>query len=184
MNRDKKNRLMKEAAEISRDNCGYIHAEIVNGQSEQIISGDIHAVIYGVMAIVRRLSELSGQSFKDTLTAVAVVGALGSYEEYINALGVEKKEYETIEGEDWQEEWEKQTRLELEKAANIENAKLKVDLAKSEKLAKSLEDQLKMVKQNAEKAQQKADKRIRELTKECQALEARMKEMENAIIVR
>lgn len=183
MKPEKKNRLMREAAEVSRANCGFIHVEIVDGVPQQIISGDFHAILFGVVGVVNRIAEITHQDFIETLSAVMAAKSFGSYDNMMNEMGVDKgyKNPETIPGEDWQAEWMEQTRLEAEKAANIEVAKLKIQLAKTQKEAQSLAEQLRLVKNKAEKDRTNAAEEKRKITKECQALEARMKEMETAL---
>ena len=183
MKPEKKNRLMREAAEVSRANCGFIHVEVVDGVPQQIISGDFHAILFGVVGVVNRIAELTHQDFTETLSAVMAAKSFGNYENMMNELGVDKENNppEKIDGEDWQTEWMEQTRLEAEKAANIEVAKLKVQLAKTQKEAQSLAEQLRLVKNKAEKDRESSADKLQKLTKECQALESRMKEMETAL---
>lgn len=60
----------KEAQRFLGENDCYIHAEMKGGNMELIVSGQMLGIIHAVSKMVERLSELTGQSFDDTLQAV------------------------------------------------------------------------------------------------------------------
>lgn len=60
----------KNASKFVGEGKGYIHAESVSGKTQLILSGDMVAIIHGMVAISNRASEITGMSFKQVLEAV------------------------------------------------------------------------------------------------------------------
>lgn len=167
---------MEEAKKFQRTDSCYIHTEMEDGKCPKtVMCGDVMGLLWGIVAELGRVSEITHLSFKDTVAWMLTVHKFG-YPELRERF--DRPDYKVYEGKDYEEEMIKQIRLEEEKRANIENANLKIDLKNAEKKIRQLENQLRLVKENAEKESNalKADKL--KLSKECNELEARMKEME------
>lgn len=171
-----KERIMKEAANFMGDGDGYIHSEMKNGKSPQlVISGDIMGIMWQVCGIFNRLSEITGNSFDEVAFMTINMPKLG----YGNLKSITKDNKKKVYvGEDWNEQWKKETESKLKREANMDNISLAFNLAEMEKRCTSLNNQLVDAKKKYSKDLKAKDEQIKSLTKECQSLEHRMKEME------
>ena len=173
-----KERLMKEAAEFIGVGSCYIHAEMKNHKAPQIlIGGDILSMMWTVGGIIKRIAEKTGHTFEDTCGMIFNIPKFG-YDEITKAVYKDNIEFRYIEGEDWQEKWKAEKEKEIKREANLDNISLAFNLSEMEKRCTSLNNQLVDLKKDYTKNLKAKDDQIKNLTKECQALEHRMKEME------
>ena len=167
-----------KAMEFCGANSCYIHTEMKDGKyPETVLCGDFHALMWGVVAEVSRMSEKMGADWYTTLGMINALHNFG-YDEITK--GLDKSNMPTYEGTDYQEEMVKQIRLEETKRANIEVANLKVDVAKLEKENRNLTDRLALVKKESSKREETLRKEKLQISKECKELESRLREMEEA----
>lgn len=173
---------MEKAKDFCHANDCYIHTEMRNGKMpETILCGDFHAIMWGIVAEINRIGEKIGADWHTTL---GMINALRHYGYEEATRGIDKSDTPVIDGEDWQEQWKEAIRLEETKRANIEVANLKVDLKKAEKTISQLTNQLAYAKKEWERKETVLTQEKAELSKECKALENRMKAMEKASLDR
>lgn len=68
-----KDKMLEKAQrkEFNNQACCYLHAEMIDGELEQVISGDGVAILYAVMKIVKKLAEkVADSDFWDALQMV------------------------------------------------------------------------------------------------------------------
>ena len=62
---------LKEAEEFNSSGDCYIHVEMKNGKKcERLVGGDGLAIIHGLVGVIEKIGELTGNSFDDTMMAI------------------------------------------------------------------------------------------------------------------
>lgn len=171
-----KERLMKEASEFINEGDGYIHSEMKGGKSPKIIiGGDTLAILWQVCGIITRVCEISGTSWEQTCGLVFNYPSAGYRKVKSMTKDCEKKVYV---GSNWNEQWKKDQMKKMQREASIESIGLAVSLKAMEEKNASLNNQLIDLKKQNLKIIKAKDEQILKLSKECQELEHRLKEME------
>lgn len=176
-----KARVMKESAEYCNEGSGYIYSVMKDGKTpELVIAGDMLAIMWQTVALIDRVAYKTNHSFEETAMAIFSMKSVG-YE----SVNSKYKDAETkyVEGEDWQEKWKEETEKKIKQEANLDNITLALNMAELEKRNTSLNNQLVDLKKDYAKNLKAKDDQIKALTKECMALEHRMKEMEEQTIL-
>ncbi len=171
-----KDTLREYARQFCGQDCGIIHCEMMNGKHPEImIGGDTVSIMWLIDGVINRLSEISGVPFEETAMTILSLTELG----YDNVQNVRKKEKPRYYvSEDWQERAKKDIEKDVKREVASESITLALNLAEMEKRNTSLNNQLVDLKKEYTKNLKTKDEQIKALTKECQALEHRMKEME------
>lgn len=173
MNKDE---LKKDCEPFNRRGASYLHAEMKpNRAPELTICGDVLGVLHCLNGFVERISYKTNQTYESTLEAMVEIRTHGFKQ--IEEL-LKNEEPKAIEGSDWQEEWKEAKTKEIQKKANEDNLTLALEVKRLTKLNASLNNQIVDMKKLHESQIKARDKRIKDITKECQAYERRMKEME------
>ena len=176
-----KDRLKAEALRFSAENMGYIHCEMEKGnRPELVLAGDFLAMMYMTSGIIKRLSEITNHTYEETANLVVTMPYVG-YENIREKLKGEKFKFK--EGHDWQDEWKAEKEKEIKREANLDNISLAFNLSEMEKRNTLLNNQLVDLKKEYTKNLKTKDEQIKALSKECKALEHRMKEMEEHSIL-
>lgn len=176
-----KDRLKQEAYKFSGENMGFIHSEMEKDRRpELMISGDFISLMHMTSGIIRRISELTGNPYEMTANLVVTMPYVG-YENIREKIKGEKFSYK--EGYDWQESWKTEKTKEIQREAQSDNIALAFNLAEMEKRNTSLNNQLVDLKKEYARNLKAKDDQIKALSKECKALEHRMKEMEEHSIL-
>lgn len=176
-----KKRALEEAKEYCADGCGYILSVMKDGKAPELcIAGDMLALMWQTVALVERIAYKTSHSFDETFMAILSMKSVG-YEEVNSKF--KDAEIKYVEGEDWQEKWKEETKKKIKQEANIDNITLALNLAELEKRNTSLNNQLVDLKKDYSNKLKAKDDQIKALTKECMALEHRMKEMEEHTIL-
>lgn len=176
-----KERVKRESAEFCTEGSGYIHSEMKDGKTpELVIAGDMLGIMWQTVALIDRIAYKTNHSFEETAMAIFSMKSVG-YE----SVNTKYKNAETkyVEGEDWQEKWKEETEKKIKQEANLDNITLALNLAELEKRNTSLNNQLVDLKKDYSKKLKAKDDQIKAITKECLALEHRMKEMEQQTIL-
>lgn len=176
-----KERIKRESAEFCTEGSGYIHSEMKDGKTpELVIAGDMLAMMWQTVALIDRIAYKTGHTYEETAMAIFSMKSVG-----YDAVSSKQKDVEVkhIEGEDWQEDWKKETEKKIKQEANLDNITLALNLAELEKRNTSLNNQLVDLKKDYSKNLKAKDDQIKAITKECLALEHRMKEMEQQTIL-
>lgn len=122
----------KEALNYQDEGKAYMHVELVNGEADVLLCGDMLALLYGISCQVKRIGELRQMSIQEVIESMYQLIAIG-YDNVQNNLRNERgqKKKRLIGGTDWQEEWKKeQAKKEKRLAKEVtklqqENEKLK-----------------------------------------------------------
>lgn len=122
----------KEALNYQDEGKAYMHVEVVNGEADVLLCGDMLALLYGISCQVKRIGELRQMSIQEVIESMYQLIAIG-YDNVQNNLRNERgqKKKRLIGGTDWQEEWKKeQAKKEKRLAKEVtklqqENEKLK-----------------------------------------------------------
>ena len=171
-----KDRIKQEAWKFSGQDMGYIHCEMEKDHKpELIISGDFISLMFMTSGIIKRISELTNNTYEMTANLVVTMPYVG-YENIREKLKGEKFSFK--EGSDWQEEWKAEKTKEIQREAQSDNIALTFNLSEMEKRNTSLNNQLVDLKKEYTKNLKAKDKQIKELSKECKTLEHRLREME------
>lgn len=180
-----KDRIMQEASEFVNEGDGYIHSEMKNGKSPKlVISGDMLGILWQVCGIINRVSEITGTSFNETASLAFSLPSMG----YRKVSQMRKESSKNGEmkyyvGEDWNEKWKKEQLKKIQRESSLECLSMAVNLKEMESRNASLNNQIVDLKKDHAKVIKAKDEQIQALTKECQALEHRMKEMEQHTIL-
>lgn len=126
----------KEALNYQDEGKAYMHVEVVNGEADVLLCGDMLALLYGISCQIKRIGELRQMSIQEVVESMYQLIAIG-YDNVQNNLRDERgqKKKKLIGGTDWQEEWKKEqiknlTKKEKQLAKEVtklqqENEKLK-----------------------------------------------------------
>ena len=180
-----KERLMLEANNFVGDGFGYIHSEMKNGkQPKLILCGDTIAILWQVCGIINRISEITGTTFYETASLTFNLPGTGyrKTKELLKEVN-KNQEMKVYVGEDWNEQWKKDQTKKIQREASLESIGLALSVKELETRNASLNNQLIDLKKDHAKVIKAKDEQIQKLTKECQALEHRMKEMEQHTIL-
>ncbi len=176
-----KERIKAEASRFCGENMGYIHSEMEQGKKpELMLCGDFLAMMFQTSGIIKRISELTNNPYELTANLIVKMPIVG-YENIRQKLKGENFKFK--EGHDWQEEWKAEKEKEIKKEANLNNISLAFNLAEMEKKNVSLNNQLVDLKKEYSRNLKAKDEQIKILSKECQVLEHRLKEMEERRII-
>ena len=181
-----KERHMKEAEEFIGVGSCYIHSEMKNHSAPKLlIAGDFIAMMWSVVGMINRIAYKTGHTFEQTATMIFMMPKHGyetiSKDVYKDVKDI--KDIPFIEGEDWMETWKEEKEKEIKREANLDNVALAFNLAELEKRNTSLNNQIVDIQKEHKKILKAKDEQILKLTKECMALEHRMKEMEQHTIL-
>lgn len=172
-----KNKYMAEAKNFMGEGDGYLHSEMKNGKAPQLVmSGDVLATMWQVCGILTRISEITGTSFEDTCGMTFSMPKLGGYAN-VSTIS-QNKDKKVYVGDDWNEQWQADKEREIKRKNSSDSISLAFNLAEMEKRNISLNNQLVDLKKDYAKKLKAKDEQIKALSKECQALEHRLEEME------
>lgn len=166
----------KAAKEFVGEGSGYIHSEMKNGRApELVISGDTFAMLWQICGMFDRLSQITGLPYNEILQLTGVMHQAG-YDSIKTIIKDEPKKFYV--GDDWDEKWKADMTEQIKRENASESISLAISLAEMEKRATSLNNQLVDFKKKHTREMKAKDDQIKALTKECNSLEHRMKEME------
>lgn len=99
----------KEALNYQDEGKAYMHVEVVNGEADVLLCGDMLALLYGISCQVKRIGELRQMSIQEVVESMYQLIAIG-YDNVQNNLRNERGQNKKrlIGGTDWQEEWKKE----------------------------------------------------------------------------
>ena len=178
-------RLKAESSEFVSEGFGYLHSEMKNGKAPRLVmSGDIIANLWQVCGIIQRVAEITGTTFYETASLCFAMPSTGYRKVNQMVKQADKNpEMKVYVGEDWNEQWKKDQTKKIKREAGLESIGLALNFRELETRNASLNNQLIDLKKDHAKVIKAKDEQIQKLTKECQALEHRMKEMEQHTIL-